>query len=70
MGKLASVLVKPGDAVKKDKPLFVIEAMKMESTIAAPADGEVVAVHLDAGTLVEQGDLVVELDIEYGHEET
>ena len=62
MGKLASVLVKPGDAVEKDMPLFVIEAMKMESTITAPADGEVVAVHLDAGTLVEQGDLVVEFE--------
>jgi len=62
MGKLASVLVKPGDAVKKDTPLFVIEAMKMESTITAPVDGEVKAVHLEAGTLVEQGDLVVEFE--------
>jgi len=34
--------------------------MKMETTITAPADGEVMAVHLQAGTLVEQGDLVVE----------
>ena len=59
MGRLASVLVKAGDTVKKDKPLFIIEAMKMESTITAPADAEVKAVHLDAGTLVEQGDLVV-----------
>jgi len=61
MGRLASVLVNPGDAVKKNTPLFIIEAMKMESTITAPADCEVKAVHLDAGTLVEQGDLVVEL---------
>jgi len=61
MGKLASVLVKPGDAVTADTALFVIEAMKMESTITAAADGEVKAVHLDAGTLVGQGDLVIEL---------
>ena len=60
MGRLASVLVKPGDAVKENTPLFIIEAMKMESTITAAVDGEVKAVHLDAGTLVEQGDLVVE----------
>jgi pyruvate carboxylase len=60
MGKLASVLVKPGDAVKTDTPLFIIEAMKMESTITAPVAGEVKAVHLSAGTLVEQGDLVLE----------
>jgi pyruvate carboxylase len=60
MGKLAAVLVKPDDEVEKDAALFVIEAMKMESTITAPADGKVKAVHLEAGTLVEQGDLVVE----------
>jgi pyruvate carboxylase len=62
MGKLASVQIKPGDAVQKDTPLFIIEAMKMESTITAPVDGKVKAVHLEAGTLVEQGDLVVELE--------
>jgi pyruvate carboxylase len=60
MGRLASVLVKAGDRVEKDAPLFVIEAMKMETTITAPGDGEIRAVMLQAGTLVEQGDLVVE----------
>ena len=60
MGRLASVLVNAGDEVKKDTALFVIEAMKMETTITAPSDGEVMAVHLQEGTLVEQGDLVVE----------
>jgi pyruvate carboxylase len=60
MGRLASVSVKTGDRVSKDTPIFVIEAMKMETTITAPADGEVKAVHLEPGTLVEQGDLVVE----------
>jgi len=61
MGRLASVLVNAGDKVNKDTALFVIEAMKMETTITAPSDGEVMAVHLQAGSLVEQGDLVVEL---------
>ncbi len=60
MGRLASVLVNAGDEVQKDTALFVIEAMKMETTITAPSDGEVMAVHLQEGTLVEQGDLVVE----------
>jgi len=60
MGRLSSVLVKAGDVVEKDTPLFVIEAMKMETTITAPVDGEVKAVHLQSGTLVEQSDLVVE----------
>jgi pyruvate carboxylase len=60
MGRLASVQVTAGERVEKDQPLFVIEAMKMETTITATAPGEVKTVHLQAGTLVEQGDLVVE----------
>jgi pyruvate carboxylase len=61
MGRLSSVLVDAGDVVDKDTPVFVIEAMKMETTITAPSRSMVKAVHLKAGTLVEQGDLVVEL---------
>lgn len=62
MGRLASVLVAPGDAVDKDTPVFVIEAMKMETTITAPIASTIKAVHLQAGELVGQGDLVIELE--------
>ncbi len=61
MGRLASVLVEPGDEVEADAPLFVVEAMKMETTIAAPFAGSVVKVYLEPGDLVGQDDLVVEL---------
>ena len=61
MGRLSAVLVEPGDEVGKDTPIFVIEAMKMETTITAPSDSTIKAVHLAPGTLVEQGDLVIEL---------
>jgi pyruvate carboxylase len=40
----------------------VIEAMKMETTITAPEAGKVKKLHLHAGELVEQGDLVVEFE--------
>ena len=62
MGRLAAVLVKAGDQVDKDTPLFTIEAMKMETTISAPYDSKVAAVHLSPGELLGQGDLVVELE--------
>ncbi len=62
MGRLASVLVAAGDVVEKDTPVFVIEAMKMETTITAPFESKIKAVHLQAGELVGQGDLVVELE--------
>ena len=60
-GRLSKVFVKPGDKVQQDDPLFVIEAMKMESTIASPIDGEVLDVHLLPKSMVEPEDLVVEL---------
>jgi len=62
MGRLSAVLVEPGDEVEKDTAIFVIEAMKMETTVTAPSASTIKAVHLAPGTLVEQGDLVVELD--------
>lgn len=60
-GRLASVLVKPGDTVVENQPLFVIEAMKMETTIAAPTAGLIDRIALEAGTLVDQDDLVLEM---------
>jgi pyruvate carboxylase len=56
------VLVKAGDKVEKNTPVFVIEAMKMETTISAPYTSSVKTLHLEAGALVAQGDLVVELE--------
>lgn len=61
-GNLSKILVEPGQEVKENTPLFVIEAMKMESTITSPIAGTVKTVHLKEKTLVEQDDLVVELD--------
>ena len=60
-GRIAEVKVKAGDKVKENQPLFVIEAMKMETTISAVEAGEVGKVHLDAGAMVEQDDLVIEM---------
>jgi len=60
-GSLSKILVKVGDKVKENAPLFIIEAMKMESTITASKTGVVKAIYLQEKTLVEQDDLVVEL---------
>ena len=46
--------------MKKGAPLVVIEAMKMEHTISAPADGTVIAVHCRTGDLIDVEFLVVE----------
>lgn len=60
-GKLVKIFVKEGEKVSRNQPLFVIEAMKMESTITAPADGEIKKIHLREGVMVEQDDCVVNI---------
>ena len=62
-GSLSKVLVKEGDKVTVNTPLFIIEAMKMESTITAPIAGLVKKVYLSEKTMVEQDDLVVEIEV-------
>ena len=54
-GRVIELLVAPGAAVRKGQAMMVIEAMKMEHTIAAPRDGIVAAVNFAAGDLVEEG---------------
>ncbi len=61
-GNLSKILVKEGQEIKENAPLFIIEAMKMESTITSPVAGTVKKVHLKEKTLVQQDDLVVELE--------
>ena len=61
-GRLAQMMAQAGQEVQEGTPLFVIEAMKMETTISAPRPGTVKQVHLSAGDMVEQDDLVVELE--------
>lgn len=54
-GKVVSFAVQAGDVVKKGQPLAVMEAMKMEHTIAAPADGTVTELLYAPGDQVAEG---------------
>jgi pyruvate carboxylase len=58
-GALSTVLVKPGQQVKKNDPLFIIEAMKMETTITANEDVVIKKNVLKSGTMVNADDLVI-----------
>ena len=60
-GLLSNVLVKKNQEVKKNQPLFVIEAMKMETTVTAIEAGVVDRIQLQGGTLVNSEDLVLVL---------
>jgi 3-methylcrotonyl-CoA carboxylase alpha subunit len=54
-GRVTQLMVEPGTSVRRGQPLIVIEAMKMEHTVTAPADGVIEAVRFAPGDLVEEG---------------
>jgi len=54
-GTMVSVLVAPCEQVEKDQPLVIMEAMKMEHTIRAPANGIVDAIYFKQGEMVDGG---------------
>ena len=60
-GKLVSFAVKAGDAVKAGQTLAVMEAMKMEHTIAAPKDGVVAEIMYAPGDQVMDGAELIKL---------
>ncbi|MCD6632636.1 pyruvate carboxylase [Lactococcus cremoris] len=61
-GSVLEILVKAGDKVKKGQALMVTEAMKMETTIESPFDGEVIALHVVKGEAIQTQDLLIEID--------
>ncbi|MGE5243321.1 MAG: acetyl-CoA carboxylase biotin carboxyl carrier protein subunit [Betaproteobacteria bacterium] len=56
------VLVTPGAAVRKGDTVVVLEAMKMELPVRAPADAIVTAVNCREGELVQPETTLIELD--------
>jgi 3-methylcrotonyl-CoA carboxylase alpha subunit len=54
-GKVVAVLASKGQEVKKGAPLVIMEAMKMEHTIAAPFDGVVEDILYAVGDQVTDG---------------
>lgn len=60
-GKLDRLVVQAGQEVQKGDVLFVLEAMKMQNEVKAPAAGRVAAIHLQAGATVDPKQVVLDL---------
>jgi glutaconyl-CoA/methylmalonyl-CoA decarboxylase subunit gamma len=60
-GKVLKVLVRDGDLVEAGHALVVIEAMKMETTLAAESAAIVKHVRVAEGQSVDHGDVLIEL---------
>jgi oxaloacetate decarboxylase alpha subunit len=60
-GNVFKVLVGVGDTVSEGQPVLVVEAMKMETEVAAPRAGSVTAVHVSEGDAVAVGDPLISI---------
>lgn len=60
-GVVIKLLVSAGERVEKGQPLLILEAMKMQNEIGAPAAGKVTAVHVKEGQPVASGAKLVTL---------
>ena len=58
-GNIYRVLVAVGDKVRENDTLIMLEAMKMETPVASPCDGEIVSVEVEQGQVVETGQLIL-----------
>ncbi|MFD1862354.1 pyruvate carboxylase [Planococcus chinensis] len=61
-GTVLKVVGEVGAKVKRGDHLLVTEAMKMETTVQAPFDGNVKAIHVGAGDGISTGDLLIEME--------
>lgn len=58
-GLVINVFVNPGEKVRKGDKLFLLEAMKMETTVLAQRSGVIDALHVKAGDQIATGDLIL-----------
>ena len=61
-GRVVACLAQPGAVVEKGTPLLILEAMKMEHTITAPAAGKLQAFRFAVGEQVAEGVELVEFE--------
>jgi acetyl-CoA carboxylase biotin carboxyl carrier protein len=61
-GTVWKIEVQPGDSVTEEQVLVILESMKMEMPVEAPAAGRVASVIVKEGQAVEEGDVLVTLE--------
>ena len=61
-GLVISIMVEPGDSVKKGDGLMVLEAMKMENIIRAPADSLVKSIDVKKSDAVEKNQVLIKFE--------
>jgi 3-methylcrotonyl-CoA carboxylase alpha subunit len=65
-GAIVALLAKPGETLDEGAPMLILEAMKMEHTLRAPARGRVTRYLCAVGDLVAEGAALAEFEAEEG----
>ncbi|MEM8661473.1 MAG: biotin/lipoyl-containing protein, partial [Pseudomonadota bacterium] len=65
-GQILRTLVKVGQLIEVGEPLIVVESMKMESTLVASSSGEVSAIAVAEGDLIESGQVLLQINTDGG----
>lgn len=61
-GKIIGLLCKVGDQVQLEDELMILEALKMENPIYAPADGRISEIRTSLGATVESNQVLLLID--------
>lgn len=62
-GKVWKIDSTPGDELDEDDPILILESMKMEIPISAPADGKVIEILVAEGDDVSEGQVVAKFEV-------
>lgn len=62
-GTVWKVERKPGDVVEEGDVVVILESMKMEMPVEAPAGGTIASIHVSEGDAVDEGAVVARLDV-------
>ena len=65
-GVVVQLLVSEGEEVQEGQPLLILEAMKMQNEICAPAPGQVGRIHVEEGEAVASGAKLIFLKADEG----
>ncbi len=61
-GKIIEIFVKPGDVVKANKPLLIMEAMKMENEMRSSRDVKIKEICVKQGDAIEAGAVLIKFE--------
>lgn len=61
-GSIIKIMVEEGQKVKTGQPLIILEAMKMENEVKAPADSVIESIKVSTGQQVGSGEVLIEFE--------